>query len=149
MSRADFLQAMEISVYSLAAVTQRMEPLMNDGGSIITLTYYGSVKAVPNYNVMGVAKAGLEASVRYIANDVGPRGIRCNAISAGPLRTLAASAIPDFAKMMEENAERSPLKRNLEHADVGRSALYFISDLSSGVTGEIHYVDCGYNVVGF
>lgn len=145
--REDFLQAMDISVYSLLALTQLLEPRMNDGGSIVTLTYQGSVKAVPNYNVMGVAKAALESSVRYLANDLGGRGIRVNAISAGPLRTLAAAAIPKFAEMLEENAQRAPLKRNLEHEDVGRSGVYFLSELSSGVTGEIHYVDCGHSIV--
>ena len=147
--RADFLQAMEISVFSLLAIAQRLAPVMNDGGSILTLSYYGAVKAVPNYNVMGVAKAALESSVRYMALDLGERGIRVNAISAGPLRTLAAAAIPKFSKMLEEYAERAPLKRTLDHEDVGRAGLYLMSDLSSGVTGEVHYVDCGYSTVGF
>ncbi len=147
--RADFLQAMEISVFSLLAITQRLAPIMNDGGSILTLSYYGAVKAVPNYNVMGVAKAALESSVRYMANDLGPRGIRVNGISAGALRTLASAAIPKLGDMLEANAERAPLKRQLDHEDVGRAGLYLLSHLASGVTGEIHYVDCGYSTKGF
>jgi len=147
--REAFLQAMDISVFSLVALVQRLESRLRDSGAILTLTYHGAAKAVPNYNVMGVAKAGLEASVRYLALDLGPRGIRVNAISSGPLRTLAASAIPEFSSMLEENAKRNPLRRNLDHEDVGRAALYLLSDLASGVTGQVHYVDCGYSTVGF
>jgi enoyl-[acyl-carrier protein] reductase I len=148
-SREDFLQAMEISVFSLLAILQRLDEQLADGGSVLTLTYFGSVKAIPNYNVMGVAKAALESSVRYLAADFGPRGIRVNAISAGPLKTLAASAVSKLGDMLDEYARRAPLRRALLHEDVGKAGLYFLSDLSSGVTGEIHYVDCGYNVVGF
>lgn len=148
-SREDFLQAMEISVFSLLSVIQSLDGRIADGGSILTLSYLGSVKAIPNYNVMGVAKAALEASVRYLAVDLGPRGIRVNAISAGPLKTLAASAVSKLGDMLDEYARRAPLRRSLAHEDVGKAGLYLLSDLASGVTGEVHYVDCGYNVVGF
>ncbi|MEZ5066809.1 MAG: enoyl-ACP reductase [bacterium] len=145
-SRAGFLKAMEISVYSFLALARRAEPLMTDGGSLLTLTYYGSVKAMPNYNVMGIAKAGLEASVRYASLDLGPAKIRVNAISAGPIKTLAASGVSGLRGMLADAAERAPLKRNVDIDDVGSAALYFLSDLSRGVTGEIHYVDAGFNV---
>ncbi|MCA9752836.1 MAG: enoyl-ACP reductase [Gemmatimonadetes bacterium] len=145
-SRAGFLKAMEISVYSFLALARRAEPLMTDGGSLLTLTYYGSVKAMPNYNVMGIAKAGLEASVRYASLDLGPAKIRVNAISAGPIKTLAASGVSGLRGMLADAAERAPLKRNVDIDDVGSAALYFLSDLSRGVTGEVHYVDAGFNV---
>jgi len=144
-SRAGFLKAMEISVYSLLDLARRAEPLMTEGGSILTLTYYGSVKAVPNYNVMGIAKAALEASVRYLAIDMGPRNVRVNAISAGPIKTLAASGVSGLRSMLSDMAERAPLKRNVDTDDVGCAGLYLLSGLSKGVTGEIHYVDAGFN----
>ncbi len=146
----NFLMTMNISAYSLVAVTKRARPLMNaaGGGSILTLTYYGSEKVVPHYNVMGVAKAALDASVRYLANDLGPENIRVNAISAGPIKTLAASGIGDFRYILKWNELNSPLRRNVTIDDVGGSGLYFLSDLSSGVTGEVHHVDGGYHVVG-
>ena len=144
----NFLMTMNISAYSLVAVTQRARPLMNGGGSILTLTYYGAEKVVPHYNVMGVAKAALEASVKYLANDLGPEAIRVNAVSAGPIQTLAARGIGDFNYILKWNQLNSPLRRNVTIDDVGGSALYFLSDLSSGVTGEIHHVDGGYNTVG-
>ena len=144
----NFLMTMNISAYSLVAVTQRARPMMAAGGSILTLSYYGAEKVVPHYNVMGVAKAALETSVKYLANDCGPEGIRVNAISAGPIKTLAASGIGDFRYILKWNELNSPLRRNVTIEDVGGSGLYFLSDLSSGVTGEIHHVDAGYNVVG-
>jgi enoyl-[acyl-carrier protein] reductase I len=144
----NFLMTMNISAYSLVAVTQRAKPMMSSGGSILTLSYYGAEKVVPHYNVMGVAKAALEASVRYLAGDYGPRGIRVNAISAGPIRTLAARGIGDFNYILKWNQLNSPLRRNVTIEDVGGGALYLLSDLSSGVTGEIHHVDGGYNVIG-
>lgn len=144
----NFLMTMNISAYSLVAVTQRARPMMAAGGSILTLTYYGAEKVVPHYNVMGVAKAALEASVKYLANDLGPEAIRVNAISAGPIQTLAARGIGDFNYILKWNQLNSPLRRNVTIEDVGGSALYFLSDLSMGVTGEIHHVDGGYNVVG-
>jgi enoyl-[acyl-carrier protein] reductase I len=139
---------MNISAYSLVAVTQRARPMMGDGGSILTLTYYGAEKVVPHYNVMGVAKAALEASVRYLANDLGPENIRVNAISAGPIQTLAARGIGDFNYILKWNQLNSPLRRNVTIEDVGGAGLYMLSDLSSGVTGEVHHVDCGYHLVG-
>jgi enoyl-[acyl-carrier protein] reductase I len=145
----NFLQTMHVSCYSLVSLVQRAEKLMHDGGSIVTLTYYGAAKVVPNYNVMGVAKAALESSVRYLSNDLGTKNIRVNAISAGPIKTLAASGISGLRKMLKMHEDTAPLKRNTESMDVAKSTLYLISDLASGVTGEIHYVDCGYNVVGF
>jgi enoyl-[acyl-carrier protein] reductase I len=145
-SRAGFLKALEISAYSLLALARRAEPLMTDGGSIVTLSYYGAVRVIPNYNVMGIAKAALEASVRYLAADLGPKGIRVNAISAGPIKTLAASAISGIRDMLAESAERAPLRRNVSTDDVGAAGLYLLSPLSKGVTGEIHYVDAGFNV---
>lgn len=145
----NFLMTMNISAYSLVAVTKRAAEMMPEsGGSILTLTYYGAEKVVPHYNVMGVAKAALETSVRYLANDLGPRGIRVNAISAGPIKTLAASGIGDFRYILKWNELNAPLRRNVTIEDVGGSGLYFLSDLSSGVTGEVHHVDAGYHLVG-
>jgi enoyl-[acyl-carrier protein] reductase I len=144
----NFLMTMNISAYSLVAVTKRAMAMMPNGGSILTLTYYGAEKVVPHYNVMGVAKAALEASVKYLANDLGPQGIRVNAISAGPIKTLAASGIGDFRYILKWNELNSPLRRNTTIEDVGGSGLYFLSDLSSGVTGETHHVDSGYHLVG-
>ena len=144
----NFLMTMNISAYSLVAVTKRAAAMMPDGGSILTLSYYGAEKVVPHYNVMGVAKAALETSVKYLANDLGPDKIRVNAISAGPIRTLAASGIGDFRYILKWNELNSPLRRNVTIEDVGGSGLYFLSDLSSGVTGEVHHVDAGYHVVG-
>jgi len=144
----NFLLTMNISAYSLVAVTKRAIELMPNGGSILTLTYYGAEKVMPHYNVMGVAKAALETSVKYLANDCGPANIRVNAISAGPIKTLAASGIGDFRYILKWNELNAPLRRNVTIEDVGGSGLYFLSDLSSGVTGEIHHVDGGYNVVG-
>ena len=147
-SRANFLRTMDISCYSLTALAQRAAPLMAKGGSILTLTYYGAERVMPHYNVMGVAKAALEASVRYLASDMGPTGIRVNAISAGPIKTLAASGIGDFRYILKWNELNSPLRRNVTIDEVGNSGLYFLSDLSSGVTGEVHHVDSGYHTVG-
>ncbi len=144
----DFLMTMNISVYSFTAVAKRAAAMMPGGGSMLTLSYYGAEKVVPHYNVMGVAKAALETSVKYLANDVGPDGIRVNAISAGPIKTLAASGIGDFRYIMKWNELNSPLRRNVTIDDVGASALYFLSDLSAGVTGETHHVDAGYHTVG-
>ena len=144
----NFLMTMNISAYSLVAVTKRALEMMPDGGSILTLSYYGAEKVVPHYNVMGVAKAALETSVKYLANDCGPKNIRVNAISAGPIRTLAASGIGDFRYILKWNELNSPLRRNVTIEDVGGSGLYFLSDLSSGVTGEVHHVDAGYHLVG-
>jgi len=144
----NFQMTMNISAYSLVAVTQRARAMMPNGGSILTLTYYGAEKVVPHYNVMGVAKAALEASVRYLANDLGPENIRVNAISAGPIKTLAASGIGDFRYILKWNELNSPLRRNVTIEDVGGAGLYMLSDLSSGVTGEVHHVDCGYHLVG-
>jgi enoyl-[acyl-carrier protein] reductase I len=147
-TRDNFLRTMDISAYSLTAVARRAEPLMPDGGSILTLTYYGAEKVMPHYNVMGVAKAALEASVRYLAVDLGGSRIRVNAISAGPIKTLAASGIGDFRYILKWNEYNSPLKRTVTIDEVGDSGLYFLSDLSRGVTGEVHHVDSGYHVVG-
>ena len=144
----NFLMTMNISAYSLVAVTKRAMAMMPEGGSILTLSYYGAEKVVPHYNVMGVAKAALETSVKYLANDLGPQNVRVNAISAGPIRTLAASGIGDFRYILKWNELNSPLRRNVTIEDVGGSALYFLSDLSSGVTGEVHHVDAGYHLVG-
>ncbi|KPM21675.1 enoyl-ACP reductase [Citromicrobium sp. RCC1885] len=144
----NFLMTMNISAYSLVAVAKRAAAMMPDGGSILTLTYYGAEKVIPHYNVMGVAKAALETSVQYLANDLGPDNIRVNAISAGPIKTLAASGIGDFRYILKWNELNSPLRRNVTIDDVGGSGLYFLSDLSSGVTGEVHHVDAGYHVVG-
>ncbi|WP_088310530.1 enoyl-ACP reductase FabI [Novosphingobium sp. B 225] len=144
----NFLMTMNISAYSLVAVTKRAREMMPNGGSILTLSYYGAEKVVPHYNVMGVAKAALETSVKYLANDLGPENIRVNAISAGPIRTLAASGIGDFRYILKWNELNSPLRRNVTIEDVGGSALYLLSDLASGVTGETHHVDAGYHLVG-
>ncbi len=143
-----FRLAMDISVYSFTAVCRRAAAMMREGGSLLTLTYYGAERVMPHYNVMGVAKAALEASVRYIAEDLGKDGIRCNAISAGPIKTLAASGIGDFRYILKWNELNSPLRRNVSQEEVGKSALYLLSDLGSGVTGEVHHVDCGYHIVG-
>jgi enoyl-[acyl-carrier protein] reductase I len=147
-SRDNFLMTMNISVYSFVAVAQRARAMMERGGSMLTLTYYGAEKVIPHYNVMGVAKAALEASVRYMAMDLGPEGIRVNAVSAGPIKTLAASGIGDFRYIMKWNEYNSPMRRNVTIEDVGGAALYLLSDLASGVTGEVHHVDAGYHVVG-
>lgn len=147
-SRDNFARTMDISVYSFTAVAARAERIMNDGGSMLTLTYYGAEKVMPHYNVMGVAKAALEASVRYLAVDLGNRGIRVNAISAGPIKTLAASGIGDFRYILKWNEYNAPLKRTVSIEEVGNSALYLLCDLSSGVTGEVHHVDSGYHTIG-
>ena len=147
-SMDNFLMTMNISVYSFVAVAQRARKLMGEGGSLLTLTYYGAEKVIPHYNVMGVAKAALEASVRYLAVDLGGGGIRVNAISAGPIKTLAASGIGDFRYILKWNEYNSPLKRTVTPEEVGDAALYFLSDLARGVTGEVHHVDAGYHVVG-
>jgi enoyl-[acyl-carrier protein] reductase I len=147
-TRDNFVRTMDISVYSFTALAKRAEPLMTDGGSLLTLTYYGAEKVMPHYNVMGVAKAALEASVRYLAVDLGGKGIRVNAISAGPIKTLAASGIGDFRYILKWNEYNAPLKRSVTVEEVGDSALYFLSPLSRGVTGEVHHVDSGYHVVG-
>lgn len=146
-SRENFVRTMVISCFSFTEVSRIAAPLMTNGGSLLTLTYAGSVRVMPNYNVMGVAKAGLEASVRYLANDYGPRGIRVNAISAGPVRTLAGAGIADARYMFSYQQRNAPLRRTVSLDEVGNSALYLLSDLSSGVTGEIHYVDSGYHIV--
>ena len=146
--REVFAQALDISCYSFTAVARRAEAMMNPGGSLLTLSYLGAERLIPHYNVMGVAKAALEASVRYLAADVGARGIRVNAISAGPVRTLAASGIGDFTYIMKWNQYNAPLERNVTLEEVGGAGLYLLSDLSTGVTGEVHHVDCGYHVVG-
>ncbi|WP_343082101.1 enoyl-ACP reductase FabI [Ostreiculturibacter nitratireducens] len=147
-SPENFRMTMDISVYSFTAVCRRAADMMPDGGSLLTLTYYGAERVMPHYNVMGVAKAALEASVRYIAEDLGKVGIRCNAISAGPIKTLAASGIGDFRYILKWNELNSPLRRNVSQDEVGKSALYLLSDLGSGVTGETHHVDSGYHIVG-
>jgi enoyl-[acyl-carrier protein] reductase I len=148
-TREGFRIAHDISVYSLIAVAREAWPLMTSGGGIVTLTYYGAEKVVPRYNVMGVAKAALEATVRYLANDLGPKAIRVNAISAGPIKTLASRGISGFGDMLKVQAERSPLKRNIDAAEVGATAAFLLSDAGSGITGETIYVDCGYNIMGF
>ncbi|HIL29119.1 MAG TPA: SDR family oxidoreductase, partial [Micavibrio sp.] len=147
-SRDNFRKTMDISIYSFTAVAQRAAPLMNEGGSMLTLTYYGAERVMPHYNVMGVAKAGLEASVRYLAADLGPRNIRVNAISAGPIKTLAASGIGDFRYILKWNELNSPLRRNVTIEEVGGSGLFLLSDLGAGVTGEVLHVDSGYHTVG-
>ncbi|MGA3000851.1 MAG: enoyl-ACP reductase FabI [Acetobacteraceae bacterium] len=146
--RAAFLQAMDISCFSFLAVAQRALPLMRPGGSLLTLSYYGAEKWIPHYNVMGVAKAALEASVRYMAADLGTAGIRVNAISAGPIKTLASSGIGDFHYLFRWNQLNAPMRRNVSISEVGGAGMYLLSDLASGVTGEVHHVDCGYHVVG-
>jgi enoyl-[acyl-carrier protein] reductase I len=147
-AREDFRVAHDISAYSLIALARAAEPLMAEGGSILTLTYYGAEKVFPNYNIMGVAMAALEATVRYLAADLGAKKIRVNAISAGPIKTLAARGIGDFTKILNAVEERAPLHRNVDALEVGNTALFLSSDLASGITGEITFVDCGYNVVG-
>jgi enoyl-[acyl-carrier protein] reductase I len=148
-TREDFRVAHDVSVYSLIALARGAATLMTEGGSIITMTYYGAEKAVPKYNVMGVAKASLEATVRYLAADLGRKNIRVNAISAGPIKTLAARGIGGLSEMLKTHAERAPLGRNVDQSEVGGAALYLASDLSGAVTGEVHYVDAGYNIMGF
>ena len=147
-SREAFLTALEISAYSLPQVARSAAPLMKDGGSIVTMSYYGAEKVVENYNVMGVAKAALESSTRYLANDLGPRGIRVNAISAGPINTLSARGVKNMSDFLKHVEERAPLKRNVEVGEVGNTALFLVSDLSTGITGETIYVDCGFNIMG-
>jgi enoyl-[acyl-carrier protein] reductase I len=148
-TREGFRIAHDVSVYSLIAVSRAAAPLMEDGGSIMTMTYYGAEKVVPNYNVMGVAKAALECTVRYLAYDLGRQKIRVNAISAGPIKTLAARGISGMGEMMRGHAERAPLQRNVEVTEVGSAGVFLASDASSGITGETIYVDCGYNIMGF
>ncbi len=140
--------AMDISVYSLIEITRELQPLMSQNSSVLTLTYYGGAKYIPNYNLMGVAKAALEMTTKYLAEDLGSDGIRVNAISAGPIKTLAAAGISDFRFMLKWNEAHSPLKKNVTIEEVGNSGMYLLSDLSSAVTGEIHYVDCGFNIMG-
>jgi enoyl-[acyl-carrier protein] reductase I len=147
-TRAAFLQALDVSCFSFVAVARRAAALMGPGGSMLTLTYIGAERVTPHYNVMGVAKAALEASVRYLAADLGGAGVRVNAISAGPIKTLAASGISDFRYILRWNQYNAPLRRNVTIEDVGGAAVYLLSDLSSGVTGEVHHVDCGYHIVG-
>ncbi len=144
----NFLMTMNVSAYSLVAVTRAARPLMSAGGSVLTLTYYGAEKVIPHYNVMGVAKAALESSVQYLAVDLGPENIRVNAVSAGPIKTLAASGIGDFRYILKWNELNSPLRRNVTIEDVGGAGLYLLSDLASGVTGEVHHVDAGYHTIG-
>jgi enoyl-[acyl-carrier protein] reductase I len=148
-SREGFRVAMDVSVYSLIAVSRAAAPLMTEGGSIMTLSFYAAEKVVPNYNVMAIAKAGLESAVRYLAWNLGPKNIRVNAISAGPIKTLAARGVGDLTDMLKSHAERAPLHRNVDQLEVGGAALFLASDLSSAVTGEVMYVDCGYNIMGF
>ena len=147
-SREAFLTALEISAYSLPQLARAAAPLMTEGGSIVCMTYYGAEKVVSGYNVMGVAKAALETSTRYLANDLGPRNIRVNAISAGPIQTLSARGVSDFSTMIKHHAERAPLHRNVEPREVGNTALFLCSPLASAITGEVIYVDCGYNIMG-
>ena len=147
-SAENFRMTMDISVYSLTALAQRAEKLMTNGGSIVTMTYYGAEKVMPHYNVMGIAKAALEASVKYLAVDLGPKNIRVNAVSAGPIKTLAASGIGDFRYILKWNEYNSPLRRTVTIDQVGQSTLYLLSDMAAGVTGEIHHVDSGYHTVG-
>jgi enoyl-[acyl-carrier protein] reductase I len=147
-TREGFRLALDVSAYSLIAIAGRAEALMKEGGSIITMTYLGSQRVVSNYNIMGVAKAALESSVRYLAAEMGARNIRVNAISAGPIKTLAASGIPHFRELLSSFAEKAPLKRNVSQEDVAKASLFYLSPLSSGITGEITYVDCGFNTLG-
>ena len=148
-SREGFRIAHDISAYSLLAVARGAAPLMTEGGGIVTMTYYGAEKVVPKYNVMGVAKAALEATVRYLANDLGPKKIRVNAVSAGPIKTLASRGISGLGEMLKAHAERAPLKRNVDASEVGSTSAFLLSDGGSGITGETIYVDCGYNIMGF
>jgi enoyl-[acyl-carrier protein] reductase I len=147
-SREAFLTALEISAYSLPQLARAAAPLMTEGGSIVTMSYYGAEKVVAGYNVMGVAKAALESSTRYLAKDLGPRNIRINAISAGPIQTLSARGVADFSTMLKHHAERAPLGRNVEAREVGNTAVFLCSNMSSGITGAVIYVDCGYNIMG-
>jgi enoyl-[acyl-carrier protein] reductase I len=148
-TREGFRIAHDVSVYSLIAVARAAAPLMTEGGGVLTLSYYGAEKVVPKYNVMGVAKAALEATVRYLANDLGPLKIRVNAISAGPIKTLAARGVSGLGEMLKAHAERAPLKRNVDAGEVGGTAAFLLSEAASGITGETIYVDCGYNIMGF
>jgi len=149
VSRAGFMKAMDIGAYSFTALARGAAPLMaGRNGAMLTLTYFGAEKVIPHYNIMGVTKAALEASMRYLANDFGPQGIRVNALSAGPIKTLSAKGVSDFNAMLTHSREKAPMQRNITSEDVGRAGLYLLSDLSSGVTGEVHHVDCGYNVIG-
>jgi enoyl-[acyl-carrier protein] reductase I len=148
-TREGFRIAHDVSVYSLIAVARAAAPLITQGGGIVTMTYYGAEKVVPKYNVMGVAKAALEASVRYLASDLGAQNIRVNAISAGPIKTLAARGISGLGEMLKSHAERAPLKRNVDPGEVGATAAFLLSEAGSGITGETIYVDCGYNIMGF
>ncbi len=148
-TREAFLTALDISAYSLAELARAAAPLMTEGGSIVSMTYYGAEKVVPNYNVMGVAKAALEASTRYLANDLGKRNIRVNAVSAGPINTLAARGVGNLSAMLRHHAEHAPLGRNVEAGEVGNAALFLVSPLASGITGEVLHVDCGYNIMAF
>jgi len=147
-SREAFVTALEVSAYSLAQLARAATPLMTEGGSIVCMTYYGAEKVVAGYNVMGVAKAALEASTRYLANDLGPQNIRVNAISAGPIQTLSARGVGDFSSMLKHAAEKAPLRRNVEPREVGNTALFLCSPMASAITGEVIYVDCGYNIMG-
>lgn len=147
-SREAFLTTLEISAYSLAQLARAAAPLMTEGGSIVTMSYYGAARVITGYNVMGVAKAALEASTRYLAKDLGPRNIRINAISAGPIQTLSARVVADFNTMLRHHAERAPLGRNVEAREVGNTAVFLCSSMASGITGEVIYVDCGYNIMG-
>jgi len=147
-SREAFLTALEVSAYSLPQLARAAAPLMTEGGSIVTMSYYGAEKVVAGYNVMGVAKAALESSTRYLAKDLGPRNIRINAISAGPIQTLSARGVSDFSTMLKHHAERAPLQRNVDAREVGNTAVFLCSSMSSGITGEVIYVDCGYNIMG-
>ena len=148
-TREAFLTALDVSAYSLAALARAAAPLMTEGGSIVSMTYYGAEKVVPNYNVMGVAKAALEASTRYLASDLGKHNVRVNAISAGPIQTLAARGVGNLSSMMKHHAEHAPLRRNVEAREVGNAALFLLSPLSSGITGEVLHVDCGFNIMAF
>jgi enoyl-[acyl-carrier protein] reductase I len=147
-SREAFLTALEISAYSLPQLARAAAPLMTEGGSIVTMSYYGAEKVVSGYNVMGVAKAALESSTRYLAKDLGPRNIRINAISAGPIQTLSARGVSDFSTMLKHHAERAPLQRNVDPGEVGSTAVFLCSSMSSGITGEVIHVDCGYSIMG-
>jgi enoyl-[acyl-carrier protein] reductase I len=147
-TRAGYLKAIEISAYSLVHMARKARPLMKEGGSIVTMTYFGAEKVVQNYNIMGVAKATLEASVRYLADDLGPEGIRVNAISAGPIKTLAAAGVKDFRKLLGMAEERAPLRRNVTQEEVGQTALFLCSDMGAAITGEVIHVDSGYNILG-
>lgn len=147
-TRAGYLKAIEISAYSLVHMARKARPLMKDGGSIVTMTYFGAEKVVQNYNIMGVAKATLEASVRYLADDLGPDGIRVNAVSAGPIKTLAAAGVKDFRKLLSMAEEKAPLRRNVTQEEVGQTALFLCSDMGAAITGEVIHVDSGYNILG-